>query len=184
MYFVGKVLFFAFAASIVSNIYGGSISRFHNFVQVADGGEFRSSFLIYNPDTEPCEITLTFRLDNGELWEISIGGETSSIFTRYIPSRGTLTLSTDRSTSDIVTGWAKLSATTEVGAQSFFEMLAGDRLLSQTAVESTGPVRNITIFVDENTHTHTGVSVVNLSETGRTRLSLTLTNEFGGVSFS
>jgi len=158
---------------------GGDLSAYHNFAQVADGGDYRTSFLLLNPQDEYIQITLTFRNDSGEGWVVSLNGVVGSSFTHSIPPRGVLRLETDRISASVKTGWAELTAQGEIGAQAFFEVYSGEQLITQAAVESTGPLHNVYLFVEESADTHTGIAVANLSRSGKIRLELELLDDTG-----
>ena len=179
MLLVKRVLFLALLVLLTHSASGGVLTRYHNFAQVADGGAYRTTFLLFNPDEIDAQVTLWFRRDNSTPWEISIGNEVAYIFTWTIPPRGMISVSTDRLSPQVQTGWAQLTADTEVGAQAFFEVFSGDQLISQAAVESTGPVRSVGLFVEESQNSHTGIAVVSLSTAGRIRLEITLLDEQG-----
>jgi hypothetical protein len=90
-----------------------------------------------------------------------------------------VSVQTDRAASSVITGWASLTADSEVGAQAFFEVISGDKLISQAAVESTGPTRSAKLFVKESSTTQTGIALVNLSKAGKIKLDLELFNQEG-----
>ena len=120
-----RVFLLLLAVILTQPAYAGVVSRYHNFAQVADGGEFRTTFLLSNPNATEAEVTLRFRLDDGSPFELSIEDQVTDIFTRKIPGNGMISMSTDRVSASVTTGWAELVADTEIGAQAFFESFSG-----------------------------------------------------------
>ncbi len=162
----------------------GLPSRYHDFAQIGDGGGFRSTFLITNQNADPVEATLRFFQDDGSPWSLTVADVQGTTYQTLIPARGMVRLVTGNQGSTPRSGWATLEAGEDVGAQVFFEILVDDSLVTQAAVESSGPVREAFLFVEEQPGTSTGVAIVNLAPAGTTRpvrVDLTLREVDGSV---
>ena len=173
------LLMFLVWTMLASAALGGRASNYHEFAHVADGGGIRTSFLVLNSHGQPAHVNFSFLQDDGNPWNLSIGGAESSTLFWAVPPGGMVKISTDGAGAMPQQGWARMTSNRSVGAQSFFEILSDDQLVTQAAVESSGPMRNVDLFVEQSEDTSTGLALVSLSQNGTTRVVLTLKNEAG-----
>jgi hypothetical protein len=78
-------------------------------------------------------------------------------------------------------GWARLTATEDVGAQVLFEISTGGLLVTQAAVESPGPLDSLDLFFDQRSGTNSGIAIASLSAAGAIRIRLTLKDQNGAT---
>lgn len=168
-------LFFSAAIALA-----GMPSRYHEFAHIGDGGGLRTTFLILNQSTQDwANITLEFFSDDGQPWSLDVNGTQASSYSDSVPAGGSVKLTTAGEAAVARGGWARLSATGEVGAQVLFEIKSGGKLVTQAAVESSGPLRYADLFVERDQDTNTGIAVASLSRSGQTRVSLALKDDEG-----
>jgi hypothetical protein len=153
-------------------------TRFHEFAQVADGGGYRSIIWISNQNAQSVDVTIKFFTDLGTPLTLTLDGTTGITFTITVPAGQSKKLATAGTATVTQAGWAQLVATGEVGAQLQFEISNGGQLITQAAVESSGPLDNLDIFVDESVG-HTGVAFANYSASGSIAITLTLKDQNG-----
>ncbi|HEY3130236.1 MAG TPA: hypothetical protein VGL91_12325 [Acidobacteriota bacterium] len=168
-------------AILPAGLIAGTPSRFHDFAQIADGGGYRTIFLVLNQNDQSVDITVKFFKDDGTPLALTVDGISGSVLTASIPAGGTRKMVTAGTASGAQVGWAQLTATGEVGAQILFEFSSSGQLVTQAAVESPGPVDNFDVFFDQSSTSGTGVALANLSESGSIAVRLTLKDQSGTV---
>jgi hypothetical protein len=161
----------------------GVPSGYHEFAHIADGGGLTTTFLVSNPSSEFAEVDISFLKDDGSPWNLMIGGQANTVYRLNLPPGGMARLRSDGLGTIAFGGWARINASQEVGAQVLFEIEAGGKLVTQAAVESTGPVRNADLFVvrDSAAGSNTGIALAALTDHGATRVILTLVGTDGTV---
>ena len=175
-------LLLSFMTWLPADLHAGRVSRLHDFAQVADGGGFRTVFLIMNQGTVAVTVTLKFFDDNGNPLSLTVGSDTGTEIVIQMTADSVQIVSTPGTGATTLSGWCNLTATGEVGAQILFESLDGQQqIISQAAVESIGSLTVVDIFVNEGQTTNTGFAVANLSETGEIRVRLTFTDDTGAL---
>ena len=157
---------------LAPTLVAGTPSFIHEFAQVGDGGGIRSVFLVLNQNAGEVTITLEFFKDDGTALTLTIEGTTASSFEFKAPARGTLRLQTSGSSATAQAGWARLTATGAVGAQLLFEILVDGKLVTQAAVEPTGPLR-------AGDGTNSGIALANITNISAVNVRLTLRNNKG-----
>jgi len=172
-------------------VFAGTASRLHELAQVADGGTaalwMQSSFLIVNQNLyEDAHVEIRFYDDDGKAMALKIGGSSTSVYQVTIPKQGSVKISTDGQGSPLKVGSATISASTEVGAQVFFQIYQGTTLITQAAIEPMGPMQSVDIFADydvsnglEPTSPRTGYAIANLSDSTPVDVAIWLYPEDG-----
>ena len=175
-----RVVFFGWTAVAVSaTLLAGRPSFTHEFAQVGDGGGIRSVFLVLNQNLGEVTVTLEFFKDDGTALTLTINGITASSFEFKAPARGTLKLQTAGSSAPAQAGWARLTANGAVGAQLLFEIVVDGKLVTQAAVEPTGPLRVFDLFMRAGGGTNSGIALANIRNVSAVNVRLTLRNDQG-----
>ncbi len=178
MYF--RTLLIAWLAlGCTSTLVAGIPGLIHNFAQVGDGGGIRSVFLVLNQNAEEATVTLEFFKDDGTPLTLTIGETTAASFEFTAPAGGTLRLLTSGASAAAQAGWARLTATRGVAAQLLFEIVAGGKLVTQAAVETTGPLRAFDLFMRVTAGTNSGIALANITDVSAVNVRLTLRNNKG-----
>ena len=167
------------AVGVSATLLAGLPSFTHEFAQVGDGGGVRSVFLVLNQNAVEVTINLEFFRDDGTPLTLTIGETTASRFEFKAAAGGTLRLKTAGSSAVAQTGWARLTSTGGVGAQLLFEIVVNGSLVTQAAVESTGPIRVFDLFMRAVGGTNSGVALANLTDVNAINVRLTLRNAQG-----
>ena len=159
----------------VAVAFAGMPARYHDFAHIGDGGGLRTTFLVLNQSQrDTANITLEFYDDDGEPWSLAVNGRTGPVYSAAIPPGGSLKLTTAGEAAEAHGGWARLTATGEVGAQVLFEIRSGGQLVTQAAVQSSGPLHSADLFVERAAGTNTGEALASLSRSGQIRVSMSL----------
>ncbi|HTM49144.1 MAG TPA: hypothetical protein VL285_10700 [Bryobacteraceae bacterium] len=108
-----------------------------NISHIADGGGWKTTIVLVNSDSQPAPFTLRFRGDNGAALRLSLGadGQVTSL-TGTIAPGGSRTIQTDGTNGTLVTGWAQLSTSFEVGGTAIF----GAQVPGQPDSEAAVPI--------------------------------------------
>jgi len=170
--------------------FAGMPSRLHEFAQVADGGTdalwMQSSFLIVNQNlNDDAYVEIRFFDDAGVPMELKVEGSTTAVYPVTIPRKGSVKITTDGKGSALKVGSAAISASTEVGAQVFFQIYQGQTLITQAAIEPMGPMQSVDIFADYEltgnlaTSSRTGYAITNLSTNSPLDIAIWLYPEDG-----
>jgi hypothetical protein len=173
-------------------VFGGMPSRLHEIAQVADGEQgpelwMQSSFLILNQNrNEPASVEIRFYDDDGVPMELRINGSSTSVYQVMVPKNGSTKITTDGKGAALRIGSATISASTEVGAQVFFQIFLGDTLITQAAIEPTGSMQSVDIFADYDVSKgvtmespRTGYAIANLSKSTPVEIAIWLYPEDG-----
>ncbi len=160
-----RLLFVAALSLQVRLLAGGLPSTDQFFPEVGDGGGLRTIFLVMNPGSESCQVSLALYRDNGTTWALSLNELTGPNVSVTVPPGGSLRLATPGEAGSPSVGWARLTADRPVAAQALFEIRNGGALVTQAAVESAGPHRNLALFFDQTAGTGTGIAAVNVITT-------------------
>jgi hypothetical protein len=153
-----------------------------SFSQVADGGSWKTTFLLTNMDTQPASFTLRFWKDDGSplrlQFEGVIGGA-SETFSSTIPVGGSLTLITrgvDPATSQ---GWAALSGPRKIGGLAVFRQSLPGQPDQEAAAPMTAAVSRFVLPFDNTTGFVTAMALENTAADGATSVTVAIRDETG-----
>ncbi len=177
--FFRTLLFGWMTLGLTVSLMAGTPSFTHEFAQVGDGGGIRSVFLVLNQNAGEVTVTLEFFKDDGTALTLTIGETTASSFEFKAPAGGTLRVETAGSAATAQAGWARLTANGAVGAQLLFEIVVDGKLVTQAAVESTGPLRVFDLFMRAIGETNSGIALANITDVSAVNVRLTLRNNKG-----
>jgi len=110
------------------------------FPQVADGGEWQTVFIFNNPDPSATATVDLYFLDNdGYALPINLGTGASFHHTLTIPPRGSRTIKSTGSSTNIVVGWAFVASSIPIQAISAFRETSGGVPILEITVRPTLP---------------------------------------------
>jgi hypothetical protein len=131
------------------------------FSHLADGAGYRTEFVFINPSDVEAEGALEFLGDDGKPLTLTVGRQTVSRTSFALPARGVIRLVTDGTSTDLKTGWARLTANTAVGGSALFQAVSGSRVVSEAGVSSSPPAVHLMNYVEATGYTRTGVALCN-----------------------
>jgi hypothetical protein len=154
------------------------------FPQVADGGGYRTNFILVNPSNTPTFATLEFFNHDGTPLGLPIGGQ---VRTKSDPvpllGKGVAHLLTDGTTAGTISGWVRVTTTSGVaiGGSAIFQTLSGTRITSEAGV-SASPFRpHFTGYVSSIGDTWSGLAICNPNSTAVT-VTLKLRDTSGQIA--
>jgi hypothetical protein len=141
-----------------------------NLAQVADGGGYQTSFLIFNISSSPATVALTLTKDNGTPLSVTIPGRgTNSTFSGIsLAAGGSIFLQTDGSPSSPATGAATITSNVPIGASGVFTVLNAGAFQTETGVGDSSVLTSFTLPVDITGNFNTGVAFFNPSNSTAT----------------
>jgi hypothetical protein len=142
------------------------------FPQAADGGGYRTSFILINPGDTATTAKLEFSADDGSALSLPIGGTLKSSVDVPIPAKGTARLITDGTSSGIKVGWVRVTAPTKVGGSSIFQTSdSKGKITSEAGVAASPLATHLTTYVESLGFTQSGLA---LSNPGTADVTVTL----------
>jgi hypothetical protein len=133
------------------------------FPHLADGGGYRTHFLLTNATGTDTVARLSLFSDNGSPLRVLINNQESSSFDVPIPARGSIKLETSGESAQAVTGWAKLTSTPHVdlNGTAIFQSYVGGILAAEASAPAVVPVAAVDFVADETGGFATGFAIVN-----------------------
>ncbi len=150
------------------------------FPQIADGGGYRSTFILMNPSASTAQARIEFFSHSGEPLGISVGGVLKTRHEVSIPRDGVFTFATGGASASAVTGWVRVTSGVPIGGSSIFQVVSGGRIVSQAGVAASPAVPRFTSYVESLGYTESGLAICNPAA-GATRLALRLRNAAGEI---
>ncbi|MBI4446185.1 MAG: DUF11 domain-containing protein [Acidobacteria bacterium] len=147
------------------------------FAQVADGGGFSTLFSIPNTGTTAVSGRLKFFNSNGSARSLSIGGVSGSQFNVTITAGGAVRLRTGN-VGPALAGWAVFESTAALQGVGTFEFRQEGRLTTAAAVLGSKAVKKVSIPVEIDAATDTGVAIGNVGSASAV-VRLRLRNDSG-----
>jgi hypothetical protein len=154
------------------------------FPQVADGGGYRTNFILVNPSTTPTSATLEFFGNDGTPLGLSIGGQIKTKSDPIpLPAKGVAHLITDGTIAGTISGWARVTSSSGVaiGGSAIFQTLSGTRITSEAGVSSSPFGPHFTGYVSSIGDTWSGLAICNPNSTAVT-VTLKLRDSSGRIA--
>jgi hypothetical protein len=157
------------------------------FPQVADGGGYRTNFILVNPSGNAATAKLEFFAGNGTPLSLPIAGVLKTSHEVSLTPRGVARLVTDGTASGIRVGWVKVTSPVALGGSAIFQTLSGARITAEAGVASSPLAEHFTLYVESLGFTESGLALSNPNP-GAVTVTLRLRDpsgqEVGSHSFS
>ena len=136
------------------------------FPHVADGGTYRTAFLLMNPSAERVTATLQFFAGDGTPLALPIAGAARTQYVVDLAAWQVARIETDGSSESIKWGWARVTGSERIywsalGGSAILQTVADGRITSEARVPSTPAASRISTYVDSNGTSEAGVAVAN-----------------------
>lgn len=133
------------------------------FAQVADGGGYRSTFLLTNPTALPTKARITLRNSEGAPMVIPSANGPASEFTVDLPAYGVARFETPGSQQSTQSGWARIVSepATEIRGNCVFQLFGAGGLICEATVPAAIPSAVMDFFADEEGGFNTGFALAN-----------------------
>ena len=134
------------------------------FPQIANGGGIRILMVLINRFDYPSFAGISFFRSDGSPFELSLtDGQMDSSFSLEVPAGGSIFLASDGS-GEATAGYARLSATSELGAVLLFTIVGEGTVLSEAGVTAASRGNRFSIPVLLTPTSNTGIAIANISE--------------------
>ena len=157
------------------------------FPQAADGGGYRTNFILVNPSATPTSAKLEFFDDEGKPMSLPIDGTARFTFELPVSAKGVAHFLTDGTSAGVKAGWVRVTSGVALGGSAIFQRVNGQRILSEAGVSSSPLAPHFTTYVESIGFAQSGLAICNPSSTA-TNITLILRNASGRstatVSFS
>ncbi len=139
-----------------------------NLPQVANGFQAESNigvkttFVLFNPGTEPARVTLELTNAGGNAFPVTLDdGQSGNQFTFSLGARATRFVSTN-GTGPVTTGAARVGSTVPLGVSAIFRLVNGEGgIITETGVGDSPVHTRLTLPVDLTSGFNTGVALFN-----------------------
>lgn len=133
-----------------------------NFAHIADGGGYKTTFLLTNPGSVATTVQVVFYGDSGQPLSLTIGSTTASTFTYNLPARGSLKIQTSGTPSATMQGWAQVSTNpaVNINGNAIFQYFHGGVLQVEASVPACEALTAADIYLDED-GSYTGFAIAN-----------------------
>lgn len=142
-----------------------------HFPQVADGGSYRTDFILLNPTDAQASARLEFFKDDGTPLGLPVGGLKQTGLDIQIPAKGVVHLTSDGASPSVTAGWARVTSSAAIGGSAVFQTVSGGRILSEAGVAASPLSLHSTAYVSTLGGTESGIALCN---PGNTELTVTL----------
>jgi len=150
------------------------------FPQVADGGGYRTNFILVNPSGTPTSATLAFFANDGTPLALPIGGVLKTSHSVPLNAKGVSRFVTDGSSSAINAGWVKVTCPVAITGSSIFQTRFNNLILSEAGVGSSPLAQHLAAYVESSDSTQSGLAICNPNSSVAT-LTLNLRNSSGDI---
>jgi hypothetical protein len=154
------------------------------FPQVADGGGYRTHFILLNPqDTSEATARLEFYGEDGTPLSLPIGGKLRTSFDLTLNAKGVADVLTDGTANQVRVGWVKVTSPVPIFGSAIFQTRTESRILSEAGVPSSQLMRHFVSYVQSLGSTETGIAICNPNHEDAV-LSLNLRRTSGEIATS
>ncbi len=141
------------------------------FPQVADGGTYRTNFILVNPSSAATTAHVEFFKDDGSALGLTIGGALRTSIDVPLDARGVAHLLTDGTPASVNVGWVRVTSPVALGGSAIFQTIGGGQISSEAGVPSAPAAAHFTTYVSSMGYTESGLA---LSNPNSTAVSVTL----------
>jgi len=158
------------------------------FPQVADGGGYKTTFLLTNPSSTTTTAQIEFLQDSGQPWTVTIGSTTASTFSFSLPASGALKAQTAGRGTNTSSGWVRVTTNPgiDINGNAVFQLYTAGKLAGEASVPGAEALKAADFFADEEGF-HTGFAMANpesIAAKGSVLLFNTQGSQVGSSAFS
>jgi hypothetical protein len=131
------------------------------FPQVADGGSYRTNFILVNPSNTATSATLEFFAPNGSALSLPIDGVMRTGHVVPLSAKGVARFVTDGTSSGTKVGWVRVTCPVAIGGSAIFQTVVAGRITSEAGVSSSPVASHFTTYVESLGPAESGLAVAN-----------------------
>ncbi len=142
-------------------ILADQVSQTLYFPQVADGGTYRTNFILVNPSSVPVSAKMEFYGSDGWPMSLPVGGSLKSSVELSLGAGGVSRLVTDGTSAGVKVGWVRVTAPTAIGGAAIFQTVAEGRILSEAGVASSPLAPHFSAYMESLGPAQSGLAICN-----------------------
>ncbi len=150
------------------------------FPQVADGGGYKTNFILVNSTSNSTTARLDFFASDGTPLILPIGGVPRTSIDVPLSVRGVARVVTDGTSSGVKVGWVRVTCTVALGGSAIFQTVPGARITSEAGVASSPLASHFTTYVESLGFAESGMALCNPNSIAVT-ITLKLRNSAGEI---
>jgi hypothetical protein len=131
------------------------------FPQVADGGTYRTNFILVNPGAADTTAHLEFYGDDGKPLGLMIGGSSKASTDIAVKAHGVARLLTDGTTPSTSAGWVKVTSPAALGGSAIFQTLSRSTITSEAGVAASPMGTRFIVYVETVASAYSGLAISN-----------------------
>lgn len=129
---------------------------------VADGGSYRTDFMLFNAGDTATTATLEFFAETGTRLGLAIGGVQRTSHSVALAARGATRIVSDGTAAAATRGWARLTAPVGgVAGSAILQTLGAGRIASEAGVSHSPPLPHFSAHVEMAPSTQTALAIAN-----------------------
>jgi hypothetical protein len=150
------------------------------FPQVADGGSYRTNFILVNPGGTDATAHLEFYGDDGKPLGLTIGGSSKTSIDLAVKAHGVARLLTDGTPAATSVGWVKVTSPMALGGSAIFQTLSRSTITSEAGVAASPTASRFVVYVETVGSAYSGLAISNPNNSA-TDITLRLRNSAGAL---
>jgi parallel beta-helix repeat protein len=151
------------------------------FPQLADGGGYRTNFVLVNPTAVATTARVEFFKNDGTPLSIKIAGQDRTTYDVPLGAKGVARFITDGTSAGVQVGWAKVSSPQPVGGSAIFQTLASLKITSEAGVSASPLASHLSTYVESIGFAESGLALCN-PNTAAAVITLNLRDSAGNVA--
>ncbi|MBM3817988.1 MAG: hypothetical protein FJW14_03055 [Acidimicrobiia bacterium] len=132
-----------------------------DYPHIADGGSYRTEFVLVNPTNAATTATMSFFGPDGSPLALPVRGGTSTGLAISLPPRGVERVVTAGTAAETRWGWARLTSPAAIDAIVVLQSMTDGAIRSEAAVWAASPAIRLRVYVSNAASTESGIAINN-----------------------
>jgi hypothetical protein len=132
-----------------------------DYPHIADGGSYRTEFVLVNPTNAATTATLQFFAADGAPLPLPIRGSSATSITVSLPARGVERVVTTGAAAEVSWGWARLTSPAAIDAIVVLQTVVDGAIRAEAPVWAASPAVRVRAFAENAAFTRSGIAVNN-----------------------
>jgi hypothetical protein len=151
------------------------------FPQFADGGGYRTDFILVNPSDIVATAQIEFFSNEGHPLMLPINGTPTASEPLVLQPHAIARLLSDGTSPGVAVGWAKVGASGPIAGSCIFQVRSGQRVAAEAGVGSSPAALHMAAYVESTGSARSGIAIANPNASSLT-LTLILRNSSGEIA--
>lgn len=138
-----------------------STATTRDYPHIADGGSYRTEFVLVNPTDAATTATVHFFGADGAPLPLPVRGSSATSIAVSLPARSVERVVTTGTAADVRWGWARLTSPAAIDAIVVLQSVAEGAIRSEAPVWAASPAVRLRSYVANSAGTESGIAVSN-----------------------